>query len=109
MNIEDITVGMACTIHTGSDRYPATVTGVFGNLNMVQVHYDEFKIVSGSIIDGSAEYEYERSTKRMTHFKYFPKVNRWYEMTYNPDSNRFRIYSKFPKITFVNRERYYNP
>lgn len=64
-------VGMAATICMWSDRNPATVVEVLrfksgarkGQVRGVLVTEDNYKVVSGSEHDGSAQYEYTSNTQ----------------------------------------------
>lgn len=58
-NLDDVKVGDPATVCYWSDRDPATVIEVKGKRVIVQL--DSWKVVSGHINDGSAEYEYERN------------------------------------------------
>lgn len=54
-------VGMGATITIGSDSYAATIIGIYKNGREVEVQRDTAKIVSGSRLDGTAEYIYEKN------------------------------------------------
>lgn len=51
-------VGMGATVLMLSDRNPATIVEVSKNLRKVTVQDDHHAVVSGSVMDGSAEYTF---------------------------------------------------
>lgn len=53
---EEVKIGTPGTVSPYTDCYPVTVVAVKGK--KVGVTYDEWRIISGSEFDGSAEYEY---------------------------------------------------
>ena len=58
MNANEITIGTPCTINYWSDREPAEVIEVRDNGKSLIVRRMDYKCISGSAHDGSAEYEY---------------------------------------------------
>ena len=51
-------VGDPATYSVGSDSYPATVVAVSKSGHRVTLQDDDWKVVSGSMVDGSAKYTY---------------------------------------------------
>lgn len=52
-------VGMGATVLMLSDRHPATIVEVSKNLRKVTIQEDRFSVVSGSVMDGSASYDFK--------------------------------------------------
>lgn len=105
----EITVGMGATRASGSDRYPYTVVSVNGNT--VGVIDDDAKVVSGSIADGSAEWEItpvaDPENHYVTYFRYRPSTGRWNEMREDVSGKLFKVGPG--RISFGHRRRYYDP
>ena len=102
-------VGMGATFLHYSDRFPGTVTEVFkiGKATAIRVAGDSFRVLRGSIQDGSAEYGispdwdatggvWKFDGKRWVSVRKNPKTGRW-KKTY---SGNLRIGS---------RDVYYDP
>lgn len=63
---EKIEVGMGATVIMWSDRHAATIVEVLktakGKIKGVVIQRDSYKVISGTTMDGSAEYEYTPDT-----------------------------------------------
>lgn len=67
------TVGMGATILMWTDRRAATITAITETKRgrVLTVQYDKVKVISGSVQDGSAAYEYTPdSNGRIRHFRW---------------------------------------
>lgn len=87
-------VGMGATILGWTDRRAATIVKVeetTGKVNayIIEVVEDDYKVVAGSMQDGSAEYEY---TPRADGYRLMYRKNRingmWEEVRRNPETGR---------------------
>lgn len=83
-------VGMGATILSWTDRHAGTIIGVCHmNLHtVVWVQQDNYKVISGSGHDGSAEYEYSPNPQGiLTRFRF--KNGRWEEIVMNFKTGRW--------------------
>ena len=96
----------AATVYVGSDRYPASVLGDDGGL--VTVQYDDDVVVSGSVVDGSAKYEYYRANGPVRHFKR-NKKGRYVEVVRNEQTGRYNQSGYSGGLYIGRRSRYYDP
>lgn len=71
------TPGMGATGGAGSDRYPYTIVEVLRNGRGILVAADNYKVISGSVQDGSAEYEYSPNPEAGTVEYTLRKDGRW--------------------------------
>ena len=103
-------VGMPATILSWTDRGAATVTGVFekNGRTYIEVTYDVATIVRGSVLDGSAEYQYERdSNGSVRHFRR-EKNGEWVAVWKNKETGRW-VKSSRGGILLGHRETYVDP
>ena len=105
MNMQEVSVGMAATVSSGSDRNPATVVEVSGNIVVVQE--DGFKVVSGGEHDGSAEYEYSRNERGFRH-RFRWRNGRFERLYWNGLTGRWNK-SDYGRLHLGSRQRYYDP
>lgn len=86
-------VGMGATILGWSDRYAATIIKVDGDGlsagTLITVQYDESKVVKGSTMDGSAEYEYSPNPQGATSVYRLSKAGFWDSVTFNLETKRW--------------------
>lgn len=103
-------VGMGATLLSWTDRNPATITKVFaiGKALAVQVKQDDFKVVSGSMQDGSAEYEFSPNpTGYAWTFKF--DGSRWVQVVLNKSTGRWKKVSGGDSLRIGDRAKYYDP
>lgn len=103
-------VGMGATILMYSDRRAATIEQVFqiGRDPAVTVRCDKSRVISGSIFDGSAVYEFEPNEFGMEHAFRFDGV-RWREVVYNDDRKRWRLSGSGDTLRIGERDEYRDP
>lgn len=70
-------IGMGATILYWSDRTPCTIIRISKSGKHIVVQCDQYKIVSGSEVDGSAEYEYNRNENGSVYDFTLRKNGRW--------------------------------
>lgn len=90
-------VGMPASICSLSDRHPATVIAVNKSGKKLTVRKCEWKVISGSEHDGSAQYEYSEDPEGAEYVFSLRKDGRWVE---EKGSNR---------LSLGHRSRYYDP
>lgn len=89
------TVGMGVTILGWTDRYAGTihkVSELCGKtwLYEIEVTRDDAKVISGSVFDGSAKYEYtSRPDGGVWLFRFNRKTGKWVEGLRNVETLRF--------------------
>ena len=99
----DLKVGDGATTGWGSDCYPATVIAISADRKVVTIQMDDYKVVSGSTEDGSADYEYAPNPKGSVH------VCRWY-VRRGSRGKGFRADSTHGcSVGLEGRRAYYNP
>ncbi len=99
MTTTEVHVGMAGSISCWTDVHPVTVVAFKGK--RVAVQEDNWKVVSGSEFDGSAQYEY--SPNPDAPIKWFSKrKNGKYVEVGGSSKGGFRLY-------LGHRRRYYDP
>ena len=76
-------VGMAVTICMWSDRRPGTIVKVHKvhpKGKQLWIQEDDHKVISGSMQDGSAKYEYTPNISRpLLHYKFSKSKQQWIE------------------------------
>lgn len=112
----DPQVGMGATMLMWSDRRPATIISVE---RYDTAHYDKlifltldrYTVVSGSVQDGSAVYEYETDTTGTEHiFVRSKKDGAWVEAFTNVETGRLNARKgEGAGLKIGVRERYYDP
>ena len=104
------TVGMGVTILHWSDRSTGTIVEVFKIKNdwAIAVTGDDYKIVSGSTQDGSAEYEYisRMDSPHRSYWRFTEKG--WGQVRKNEDTGRW-LNIKGNGLIIGKRDRYYDP
>lgn len=82
-------VGMGATILGWTDRNPATIVETFkvGKTQYIGITADEYKVISGSMHDGSAKYEF--ATRPDGYRTYYRKRNGRWEETRKNDAGRW--------------------
>lgn len=70
-------VGMGVTFGPWSDCYPGTVIRVSDSAKTAEIQEDKATLVSGSIMDGSAQYTYERDPEGRTIRIRKNRVGKW--------------------------------
>lgn len=103
---KDIYVGMGVTEYQWSDRHPYEVTQVFDQKHIC-IRRMEAKVVKGSCQDGSAEYEYERNSKR-PEIELKKYKDGWYDLRDNGNGKKIKGYSRY-SLSFGVMEEYYDP
>ena len=108
-------VGMGCTMTGWTDRYPGTVVSVkeFGTSKRwayeIEVKADSYRVVKGSTVDGSAEYEFAPDDTGAPYlFAYDRKAEKWVEAFRNPETGKLNT-RKGKGLILGFRERYYDP
>ena len=82
-------IGMGATVLAGTDRYPATVTGVFNLSKMVSVREDVAVRTDKNGMSEIQEYEYhDNPVGRCFHFRK-AKNGVWEEVQWNPMTQRW--------------------
>lgn len=85
-------VGMGATILSWTDRHAATITNVEVTKNFIilTVQEDNYKLVKGSQMDGSAEYEFTPNPNgRTMHFRF--EAGAWRQIAKNSKTGRLRV------------------
>lgn len=101
-------VGMGVTVLGWTDRHPGTIVKIekAGKYEVITVQEDKSKVISGTVFDGSAQYEYAQDTAgRLSHFRF--RNNRWEEI-HKSDKGRW-VKSGGYGLRLGQRERYYDP
>lgn len=97
----------AATLGVGSDRYPATV--ISEKNGIVTVQYDDYRVVGGSMMDGSAKYEYIRNENGMIRYFKRNRKGRFVEVVENAATGRFVQTGYTGGLYIGARRRYYDP
>jgi len=89
-------VGMGATLLAWTDRYAATIhavkelTSKLWSLE-IEVSRDDAKVVAGSCLDGSAEYEFtSRPGATRTTYRKDRKTGFWHEVALNLETGKYR-------------------
>jgi len=106
-------VGMGATILCWTDRLPATIVKVEeitakNYVYVIEVVEDDYKVVSGSVQDGSAVYEF---TPRDGYRKMYRKGRGnglWEEVRINPETGRM-VKTRGNGLKIGKREKWYDP
>lgn len=104
--------GMGATILLYSDRHAATIVSVkpYKAGWLICVEEDTARVVSGNTMDGSAVYAYERNPGgRAYHFRTDHPDVRWVQVSYNPDTRRWRRMADGVGLRIGEREEYRDP
>lgn len=108
-------VGMGATVLGWTDRYPCTITKAieFGGSKQwsyeIEVVEDAYKVVRGSVQDGSAEYEFSPRDGSSSLYRFNKKTNSWVAGYISKETNRFCVYKGGPGLIIGKREKYYDP
>lgn len=103
---QDLSPGHPASFHSGSDVNPGSVVRVEGGIAYVRA--DNYRVVSGSEHDGSAEYDYSANPDGHVSAYRF-RNGKWEAVYKNPDSGRWVIGSRYDRVSFGGRRRYYDP
>jgi hypothetical protein len=99
----NLKVGDGATMGWGSDCYPATVIEISANRRVVTIQADNYRVVSGTTCDGSAEYAYETNLEGNTYVCRYYRRNR-------SRSRGFRATNAHGcSVGLEGRRAYYNP
>ena len=110
-------VGMGATICSWTDRHGGTITTVTKTtksikkekitFTVVGVKRDNAKVVKGTTMDGTAEYEYTPNDK--AHEAFWGFINgRWISL-YQNNKGTFFIYKNGEGLAIGYRDEYYDP
>lgn len=89
-DLPTIKVGDGGFISIGSDRYPITVVDVQASRRLVAVQRDNYVVVKGSVLDGSAEYVYTRNHDAgVDVFRWNVRLEKFQRVRFNASSNRW--------------------
>lgn len=97
----------AGTIGIGSDRYPVTVVSDDGKI--VAVQSDDHKVVGGSVLDGSAVYEYHRNYGGSIEYFRRRSDGKFESVVRNLQTNRWNKTGYTGHFHIGRRVRYYDP
>ena len=101
----EIYVGMGVTEYMWSDREPWEVTKVFDQ-NHICIRRMDYKVVEGSMADGSAEYEFTSNPKaREVEIKKYK--DGWYDVR-EVNGKKLKGFTKY-SLSFGILEKYYDP
>ena len=107
----DPEVGMGATICHWSDRSAGTIIAVEKDKQgrwLLQVQGDHYKVVSGSVHNGSAVYEYSPNPEGgISRYRF--ENERWCELRFNPESGRWNKAKSGNGLIIGRRDRYYDP
>ena len=104
-NGEQIYVGMGVTEYMWSDREPWEVTKVFDQRHIC-IRRMDYKVVKGSMMDGSAEYEY-KSNPNNQEVEIKKYKNGWYDLK-DENGRKLKGYTKY-SLSFGILDKYYDP
>ena len=104
-NGEQIYVGMSVTEYMWSDREPWEVTKVFDQKHIC-IRRMDYKVVKGSMMDGSAEYEY-KSNPNNQEVEIKKYKNGWYNLK-DENGKKLKGYRKY-SLSFGILDKYYDP
>ena len=102
-------VGMGATLLSWTDRHPATITNVEVTKNFIvlTIQEDDYKLVKGSQMDGSAEYTFTPNTRgRVLHFRF--QNGTWREIMKNAKTGRWNLTRGYG-LRIGERGKYYDP
>lgn len=108
-------VGMGVTLLGWTDRYPGTIVSVVELVSKrwsyeIEIRDDDYKVVSGSTMDGSAVYEFSPNPNGS---KSVYRKNRgtgfWSLMRKNPDSGKMVMAKSGKGLRIGERDAYYDP
>lgn len=105
-------VGMGATLLYWTDREAATIVEVIGDGltkgTIIGVRTDAWKVISGSMQDGSAEFEYmPRDEGNVSYFR-ITKTGTWESIRRNPETGRWNKIGN-GGIRIGSREKYHDP
>jgi hypothetical protein len=86
------TVGMGATILLWTDRHAATIVEVSKDKQgrtIIGVQEDDSKVIKGSTMDGSAEYEYSRRPDAPVRYWRLNAKGFWEKITKNEETGRW--------------------
>ena len=104
------TVGMGATILMWTDRGAATITSVFkiGKTTYLTVQRDREVRISGSVQDGSADYEFQRNPNGSTTTYRQARDGGWQKVDINPDTGRY-VATRGAGLRIGERDEYRDP
>ena len=104
----DPQIGMGATVCGYSDRHACTIIGIDQPRGIVHLRQDKATRTDSYGMSDSQEYSYEADENgKLYSFKYFPKKNKWFEVEFNPKTNRF-IKSGTMGLVLGERDEYYD-
>jgi hypothetical protein len=101
-------IGMGATVLLWSDRHAATVVEWDPKRKIVTVTEDIAKVVKGSTIDGSAEYEYETNPDGPI-ASYRLEDRGWVQVRFNEETKRWNKVGSGPGLIVGKRDEYRDP
>jgi hypothetical protein len=111
----DPVVGMGVTLLGWTDRNAGTIHAVRLLASKqwsweIEVTHDASKVVSGSTLDGTADYEYTpRPDGERRVFRFNLKSGMWVCGSINPDTSKFNANKRGSGLRIGERETYYDP
>lgn len=110
-NQPKVEVGVGSTILMWSDRKAATIISVQGDGisigTIITVQEDNVRVISGSIFDGSAEYEYSPNPDGYTQTYRLNKKGFWERIVRNTETGRWN--KQEGSISIGVRQQYRDP
>lgn len=100
-------IGMPATIHNGTDSHAGVVYYIEGKI--VGVQHEKARIVSGSIVDGSAVYEYTANPLGNREYFRQNKAGKWVKVYHNAEGDKRWINAGFGCAGFGYKREYYDP
>lgn len=103
-------IGMGATVFMYSDRHACTIVEVInlpGGRYRVGVQRDNAKVIKGSCMDGSAEYEYSPNAEAGINYFQTDKEGRWTEVYKSCETGRWKKASSGLAIGY--RNEHYDP
>ena len=107
-------VGMGATILCWTDRRPATIVkveeigGSKVSAYIIEVVEDDYRVVSGSTMDGSAVYEFSPADGYRRMYRKNRKTGYWEEVVRNPETGKLNK-TKGNGLMIGRREKWVDP
>lgn len=103
-------VMMGVTILHWSDRTAGTIYAVekVGKRTLLRVREDDYRVVSGSTLNGSAVYEFQPNIRGREWLFRQDDLGRWEEVHYNRQTKRY-LKSRGTFLRLGERDKYYDP
>jgi hypothetical protein len=99
-------VGMGATILMWSDRHAGTITMIKGDI--IEVTEDDYKPISGSILNGDVKWEFTYNPNGRTSYFRKSKTGLWENVVFNKETGRWKK-SNGQGLIIGRREKYYDP